>query len=45
MQGDATLMSVDYAVARGAFVMDFSILWRCDPIDCSNIAVRTATAS
>ena len=33
-QGMSTLMSVDYAVARGAFVMNLSPLWICDPLDC-----------
>ena len=43
VQGKATLMSVDYAVAVGAFVMDLTVLWTCDPIDCGTTGSRVAT--
>jgi hypothetical protein len=33
-QGDATIMSLDYPVQHGAFIMNLSPLWVCDPLDC-----------
>ena len=32
--GQATLMSLDYPIAKKAFIMNLSPLWVCDPLDC-----------
>ena len=41
-QGRATIMSLDYAVQHGAFIMNLSPLWQCDPLDCGNPPHRKA---
>lgn len=42
-QAALTLMSVDVAVANRAFVMDLSVLWVCDPVNCGDPPHRNAT--
>lgn len=42
-QGNATIMSVDAAVRERAFIMDLSVLFKCDPLDCTPPSPRVGT--
>lgn len=38
-----TVMSLDYPISQGGFIMNLSPLWVCDPLDCKPPTTRRAT--
>ena len=42
-QSNRTVMSLDYIVQNKGFVMDLSVLWACDPLDCHQPSKREGT--